>query len=71
MQAEEGERLRKLWEKKGNVHCDHPQLDKEYYGGMEGDHICTTCGQCFTDGEVEQMRKERKLKSNPPLGKII
>jgi len=63
MHAEEGRRLRELWNKKGNPPCEHLHLDKEYFGGMEGDKICMTCGETFTDTEVEELHNNRKNKN--------
>ena len=53
MQAHQGELLRKEWESKGNPHCLHPVLDKEYMRSVDtGDHICTTCGRSFAPSEL-------------------
>lgn len=42
MQLERAQELRKEW---GDKPCDHPQIVKEYYRGMQtGDYTCTQCG---------------------------
>lgn len=57
MQFEEANRLEERWANKGNPSCDHPQLSKEYHGGMDsGDYRCTTCGATFTGNEFRQWR---------------
>ena len=33
-----------------------PQLDAEFFlGSRTGDKVCTTCGEPFSKGELEQM----------------
>ena len=48
MKWEDAEYLRKTW---GDKECSHPDVDKEYFGGMETDYVCTTCGKEFSRAE--------------------
>lgn len=42
MNMSEAAKLRIEW---NGTHCDHPNLVKEYEGGMAtGDYVCSTCG---------------------------
>ena len=61
MQSKRAAELRKEW---GNKKCDHPTFDKEYYlGAQTGDYICTQCGKCLTEREVEEIESKRNKKS--------
>ena len=45
--------LRKAWKAKGNPHCDHPSVDKEYdLGADTGDEVCTICGASAPRGTL-------------------
>lgn len=52
MQITETMRLRAAW---GDQPCDHPELEAEFYLGLEtGDQVCTTCGEAFWNGVIPE-----------------
>lgn len=54
MQMQEAEWLRRSW---GDKSCDHPDFDKEYYGGMTADdYVCTQCGRELSRAQVDEIR---------------
>lgn len=56
MQADRAEQLRDEWALTGGSVCPHPQLAKEYIlGSNTGDKVCTTCGDDFSPGEMQEM----------------
>ena len=56
MKTEDATKLQQQWKKKGSPKCEHPQLDAEFFlGSRTGDKVCTTCGEPFSKGELEQM----------------
>ena len=58
MQYERALALQKAWEAKGNPPCDHPEVDREYYLGMNtGDVVCTTCGESGPRGKLQNRTK--------------
>ena len=55
MQVEKAERIRRQWEAKGNLPCNHPAVEREHYLGADtGDDVCTTCGRAAMRGTLQQ-----------------
>ena len=53
MQSSKAAQLRRVWEAKGNLPCDHPRVEKEYDLGADiGDEVCTTCGSTAHRGTL-------------------
>ncbi|MGZ8707476.1 MAG: hypothetical protein ACXW0R_08830 [Gaiellaceae bacterium] len=54
-------KIRAAWIEKGEPHCDHPRIDKEYGFGMDtGDWACLDCGDTGA--------RESKPRTTPPDG---
>ena len=55
MQVEQAERIRRQWEAKGNLPCNHPAVESEHYLGADtGDDVCTTCDRAAMRGILQQ-----------------
>lgn len=53
MQTEQAAQLRRKWQAKGNPHCDHPRVDREYTLGWDtGDKVCLACGATLPRGTL-------------------
>ena len=67
-----GHMLRETWAQKGNPHCHHPELEKEYTfsGGVTGCYLCTICGQLDRREGIraEVKRKAQTFKREGPIG---
>lgn len=62
MQLTKANQLRKAW---GNAPCDHPNLEKEYFGGADtGDWVCTQCGRSFPRDQSDQNRDKQSEVPN-------
>ena len=60
MQLSEARELQKM---RGNMPCDHPELEKEYHLGMStGDYVCTTCGKADRGSDWNQNRDRPSKK---------
>ena len=45
MQMEKTTELRHVWKARGNLPCQHPNYEQEYFlSSGTGDYVCTTCG---------------------------
>lgn len=56
-------KLREVW---GNKTCNHPKIEREYYGDTYTlDFVCSQCGKEFNILEMfelkESQKKERKV----------
>ena len=45
LSPEEIDEIAKEWENKGNPHCDHSQIGREYTLGAHTDYACLQCGE--------------------------
>lgn len=52
----------------GNKPCEHPHLEREYYGGaFLINWICTQCGKEFTIAQKMEMDQDKKkIQSENP-----
>jgi hypothetical protein len=67
MQMNEARELKKL---RGNLPCDHPELEKQYYLRMStGDYVCTRCGEAGWGSDWNQkpvpLRDRRRMRVKP------
>jgi hypothetical protein len=61
MQMKDAFELQKEWKRKGNPHCTHPNVEREYHlGSHTGDNVCTTCGAYVN---LEKSRRKSKKKA--------
>lgn len=57
----------KLQESRGDIPCDHPHLEKEYYtGAFLTNYVCSLCGKEFTIAQKLEMDMERKKAIHSP-----
>jgi hypothetical protein len=56
------QKLKDSW---GNIPCDHPRLEKEYYvGAFLINYVCIQCGKEFTIAQKLEMDETRKAVRN-------